>query len=144
MLLSNLAQIRRRPMEVLLSNPRFNYTYSHARSGVVMSFFLPHVHSIRMRCINWPSMKWRTLHASNYHMGWTLVQNCARLCTRVCVRGNECVRGVCVHLHFVHVPLMRLREDEYIILEPATRHYDQSTQGCRNNMSTGATWLHEL
>ena len=49
------------------SNPRFNY--SHARSGVIMSFFRPHVHSICMRCINWPSMKWMTLHTSNYHMG---------------------------------------------------------------------------
>ena len=63
----NWHKIRRRPMEVLLSNPRFNY--SHARSGVIMSFFRPHVHSICMRCINWPSMKWTTLHASNYHMG---------------------------------------------------------------------------
>ena len=55
-----------------------------------MSFFLPHVHSICMRCINWPSMKWRTLHASNYHMGWIFVQKCVPSCTRVCVRGNEC------------------------------------------------------
>ena len=84
------------------SNPRFNY--SHACSGVIMSFFRPHVHSICMRCINWPSMKWTTLHASNYHMGWILVQNCVRPCTRVCVRGNECMCGVRAHLHFMHVP----------------------------------------
>ena len=124
------------------SNPRFNY--SHARSGVIMSFFRPHVHSICMRCINWPSMKWRTLHASNYHMGWILVQNCVRPCTRMCVRGNECVRGVRAHLRFVHVPPVWLREDEYILLEPAARHCDQSTQGGRDNASTCATWLHEL
>ena len=74
------------------SNPWFNY--SHAHSGVVMFFFCPHVHSICMRCINWPSMKWTTLHASNYHMGWILVQNCVRPCTRVWVQGNECVRGM--------------------------------------------------
>ena len=124
------------------SNPRFNY--SHARSGVIMSFFRPHVHSICMRCINWPSMKWTTLHASNYHMGWILVQNCVRSCTRMCVRGNECVRGVRAHLRFVHVPPVWLREDEYILLEPAARHCDQSTQGGRDNASTCATWLHEL
>ena len=74
------------------SNPRFNY--SHARSGVIMSFFRPHVHSICMRCINWPSMKWTTLHASNYHMGWILVQNCVRpLYPRV--RAREWVRAWC-------------------------------------------------
>ena len=77
------------------SNPWFNY--SHARSGVIMSLFRPHVHSICMRCINWPSMKWTTLHASNYHMGWILVQNCVRPCTHVCVQGNEC-RVACVHI----------------------------------------------
>ena len=124
------------------SNSWFNY--SHACNWVIMSFFHPHVHSICMRCINWPSMKWTTLHASNYHMGWILVQNCVRPCTRVCVRGNECVRGVHAHLRFVHVPLVWLREDEYILLEPASRHCDQSTQGCRDNASTCATWLHEL
>ena len=124
------------------SNPRFNY--SHARSGVIMSFFRPHVHSICMRCINWPSMKWRTLHASNYHMGWILVQNCVRPCIRVCVRGNECVRGVRAYLRFVHVPPVWLREDEYILLEPAARHCDQSMQEGRDNAYTCATWLHEL
>ena len=124
------------------SNPWFNY--SHARSGVIMSFFCPHVHSICMRCINWPSMKWMTLHVSNYHMGWILVQNCVRPCTRVYVRGNECVRGVRAHLLFVHVPPVWLREDEYILLEPAARHRDQSTQGGHDNAYTCATWLHEL
>ena len=124
------------------SNPRLYY--SHARSGVIMSFFRPHVHSICMRCINWPSMKWTTLHASNYHMGWILVQNCVRPFTRVCVRGNECVRGVRAHLRFVHVPPVWLREDEYILLEPAACHCDQSMQGGRDNASTCATWLHEL
>ena len=29
-------------------------------------------------------------------MGWILVQNCVRPCTRVCVRGNECV--ACMHI----------------------------------------------
>jgi len=88
-------------------------------------------------------MKWTTLHASNYHMGWILVQNCVRPCTRVCVRGNECVRGVCAHLRFVHVRPVWLREDEYILLEPAARHCDQSTQGGRDNASICATWLDE-
>ena len=119
------------------SNPRFNY--SHARSGVVMSFFHPHVHSICMRCINWPSMKWRTLHASNYHMGWIFVQKCVASCTRVCMPGNECVCGVRAHLCFMHVPSVWLREDEYILLEAAARHCDQSTQGGRDNASTCAT-----
>ena len=84
------------------------------------------------------------VHASNYHMGWILVQNCVRPCTRVCVRGNECVRGMRAHLCFAHVPTVWLREDEYILLEPATRHCDQSTQGGRDNASTCAMWLHEL
>ena len=137
----NWHKIRRRPMEVLLATHDLT---TRMRSGVVMSFFRPHVHSICMRCINWPSMKWTTLHASNYHMGWILVQNCVRPCTRVCVRGNECVRGVRAHLRFVHVPPVWLREDEYILLEPAARHCDQSTQGVRDNTSTCAMWLHEL
>ena len=137
----NWHKIRRRPMEVLLATHDLT---TRMRSGVIMSFFRPHVHSICMRCINWPSMKWTTLHASNYHMGWILVQNCVRPCTRVCVRGNECVRGVRAHLRFVHVPPVWLREDEYILLEPAARHCDQSTQGGRDNASTCATWLHEL
>jgi hypothetical protein len=34
-----------------------------------------------------------TLHASNYTMGWIFVQKCVPPCTRVCVRGNECVRA---------------------------------------------------
>ena len=65
-------------------------------------------------------------------------------CTRVCVRGHECMCGVRAHLCFVHVPPVWLREDEYILLEAATRHCDQSTQGGRDNASTCATWLHEL
>ena len=77
-------------------------------------------------------------------MGWIFVQKCVPLCTRVCVRGNECMRGVRAHLRFVHVPPVWLREDEYILLEPAPRHCDQSTQGGRDNASTCATWLHEL
>ena len=137
----NWHKIRRRPMEVLLATHDLT---TRMRSGVVMSFFRPHVHSISMRCINWPSMKWTALHASNCHMGWILVQNCVRPCTRVCVRGNECVRGVRAHLRFVHVPPVWLREDEYILLEPAARHYDQSTQEGRDNASTCAMWLHEL
>ena len=119
------------------SNPWFNY--SHARSGVVMSFFRPHVHSICMRYINWPSMKWRTLHASNYHMGWIFVQKCVAPCTRMCVWGNECMCGVRAHLRFVHVPPVWLREDKYILLEQAAHHCDQSTQGGRDNASTCAT-----
>ena len=71
-------------------------------------------------------------------MGWILVQNCVRPCTRVCVRGNECVCGVRAHLRFMHVPPVWLREDEYILLEPATCHCDQSTQGGRDNTSTCA------
>ena len=121
------------------SNPWFNY--SHARSGVVMSFFCPHVHSICMRCINWPSIKWTSLHTSNYHMGWIFVQKCVPPCTRVCVRGNECVRA---HLRFVHVLPVCVRENEYILLETAACHSDQSTQERRDNASTCATWLHEL
>ena len=77
------------------------------------------------------------------HVG-DLGKSCVRPCTRVCVRGNECVRGMHAHLRFVHVPPVQLREDEYILLELATRHYGQSTQGCRDNASTCATWLHEL
>ena len=122
------------------SNPWFNY--SHARSGVVMSFSTTSSLTstpICMHCINWPSMKWTTLHASNYHMGWIFVQKCVPPCTRVCVRGNECVRA---HLRFVHVLPVCVREDEYILLEPAARHCDQSTQGSRDNASTCATWLH--
>ena len=42
-------------------------------------------------------MKWTTLHASNYHMGWILVQNCVRPCTRVCVRGMSACMA-CVHI----------------------------------------------
>ena len=61
-----------------------------------------------------------------------------------CVRRNECMPAVRAHLLFVHVPLVWLREDEYILLEAAARHCDQSTQGCRDNASTCATWLHEL
>ena len=137
--IKNWHKIRRRPMEVLLAT----HDLTTRMRGVIMSFFRPHVHSICMRCINWPSMKWRTLHASNYHMGWIFIQNCLRPCTRVCMRGNECVCGVRAHLRFVHLPPVRLREDEYILLEPAARHYDKSTQGCRNNASTCATWLHE-
>ena len=57
---------------------------------------------------------------------------------------NECMHGVRAHLRFVHVPLVRLREDEYILLEPAARHYDQSTQGGHDKAYTCATWLHEL
>ena len=62
----------------------------------------------------------------------------------MCVRGNECVRGVRAYLHFVHVPAVWLREDEYILLEPVARHCDQSMQGGRDNACTCATWLHEL
>ena len=62
-----------------------------------------------------------------------------------CVRArNECVHGVRAHLRFVHVPPVWLREDEYVLLEPATRHCDQSMQGGRDNAYTCATWLHEL
>ena len=43
------------------------------------------------------------------------------------------MRGVREHLRFVHVPPVWLREDEYILLEPAARHYDQSMQGGRDN-----------
>ena len=57
---------------------------------------------------------------------------------------NECVHGVRAHLRFVHVPLVWLREDEYILLEPPAGHCDQSTQGGRDNASTCAMWLHEL
>ena len=57
---------------------------------------------------------------------------------------NECVHGVRAHLRFVHVPPVWLREDEYILLEPAARHCDQSMQGGRDNAYTCATWLHEL
>ena len=57
---------------------------------------------------------------------------------------NECVHGVHAHLSFMHVPQVWLREDEYILLELATRDCDQSTQGGRDNASTCATWLHEL
>ena len=72
------------------SNPRFNY--SHVHSGVIMSFFRPHIHAICMRLINWPLMTWTTLHVSNYHMGWILVQNCVRpLYPRV--RAREWVRA---------------------------------------------------
>src|SRR6266536_2571432 len=78
-----------------------------------------------------------TLHASNYHMGWIFAQKCVPPCTRVCVRGNECVRA---HLRFVHVLPVCVREDEYILLEPAARHCDQYTQG-RGKSSTCATWL---
>ena len=61
------------------------------------------------------------------------------------VRVRECVRGgVRAHLHFVHVPPVWLREDEYILLEQAARHSDQSTQGGRGKDSRCATWLHEL
>ena len=77
-------------------------------------------------------------------MGWILVQNCIRLCTRVCVRGNECVCGVRAHIRFVHATPVWLREDEYILLEPAAHHYDESTQGGRDNAYTCATWLYEL
>ena len=104
-------------------------------SNVFLNYFLPHIQSICMHCINWPSMKWRTLHASNYHMGWIFVQKCVPLCTRVCVHA---------HLRFMHVLPVCLREDEYILLEPVARHCDQSTQGGHDNASTCATWLHEL
>ena len=90
----NWHKIRRRPMKVLLATHDLT---TRMRSGVIMSFFRPHVHSICMRCINWPSMKWITLHASNYHMGWILVQNCVRPCTRVCVRGMSACMA-CVHI----------------------------------------------
>ena len=54
------------------------------------------------------------------------------------------VLGVRAHLRFVHVPPVWLREDEYILLETAARHCDQSTQGGRDNAYTCVTWLHEL
>ena len=54
------------------------------------------------------------------------------------------MRGVRAHLRFMHVPPVWLREDEYILLELAARHCDQSTQGGRDNASTFATWIHAL
>ena len=72
------------------SNPWFNY--SHARSGVIMSFFRPHVHSICMRCINWPSMKWMTLHASKLSHGVDLGTK-LRPPVYPCVRAREWLRA---------------------------------------------------
>ena len=137
----NWHKIQRRPMEVLLATHDLT---THMRA-VLRACLSSALTSTQFACAVLIDHQWSEgLYTSNCHMGWILVQNCVRPCTRVCVRGNECVLGARAHLRFVHVPPVRLREDEYILLEPAARHCDQSTQGCRDNASTCATWLHEL